>query len=104
MLNASINALLISSQDNVAVALVALHKGQCAVYSIPGTNMCGNTLLNEDVPVYHKFSIRMIEKNANIYKYGEIIGTAYYQIEEGQHVHLHNVLDKRGQLVLEGKT
>ncbi len=97
------NALLIDAKDNVAVALSKLEAGDRAVYLIPGTDQYCVTVIKETIPIYHKFSIREIRKNGEILKYGETIGTANSVIEEGRHVHLHNVLDKRGQLVLEGR-
>lgn len=98
-----INSLLISEKDNVAVVLEKMNPGDVACYHIPGTSEVGRTFVCEEIQQYHKVSIKEIKKDERILKYGEIIGSAYCDIAPGKHVHLHNVKDKRNQLVLEGR-
>ena len=41
--------------------------------------------------------MKKISKGENLIKYGEAIGQATQDIEEGQHVHVHNVESLRGR-------
>ena len=75
------NWIQINEQDNVAVALVALGKGE---------NACGVTLV-EDIPAGHKFALSDIPKGENIIKYGSPIGHATADIPAGAWVHTQNV-------------
>ena len=46
---------------------------------------------NETIPAGHKYALRDIAKGEYIIKYGEIIGRATQDIEQGEWVHTHNV-------------
>jgi altronate hydrolase len=77
----------IHKNDNVAVALQPLLKGtayQLAAHQDPVT------LLN-DIPFTHKVAIRAIAKGEPVIKYGSPIGSAMADIQEGEHVHIHNI-------------
>jgi len=69
--------------DNVVVALKPLGRGQ----QLPEED----TLLLDDIPDGHKASVRRIPAGAPVIKYGQIIGFASSDIEQGRHVHTHNV-------------
>ena len=98
-----INALVVSAGDNVAVALQPLSPGEKAAFRMPGEEEIRRVTVTDPIPVYHKFAVTSIPKDGKILKYGETIGTAFCDIAAGQHVHLHNVKDKRNHLVLEGR-
>ena len=51
-----------------------------------------------DIPIYHKFAIRDMQKGEPVVKYGEHIGLAARDIQAGEHVHTHNVENHREQL------
>jgi altronate dehydratase small subunit len=57
--------------------------------------------LNQAIPFGHKFAIKKITKGEKVIKYGEMIGRATQSIEEGDHVHVHNVESMRGRGDLE---
>ena len=73
--------LKIDINDNVAVALTNLNKGD---------NIDGIILL-DDIKQGHKFALRDINKDENIIKYGYPIGHASKDIKKGQHVHSFNL-------------
>ena len=74
-------AIIINESDNVAVALCNLKKGEAIL---------GITLL-QDIPEKHKFSIKDINENESVIKYGYPIGKATESIATGMHVHSHNL-------------
>lgn len=73
--------IVISPNDSVAVALVALSKGEEAE----------GVVLAEDIEKGHKFALKNIEKGQQVIKYGEVIGRATADIKAGQHIHSHNM-------------
>lgn len=79
------NALLINTNDNVAVCLEAVNAGdefQIAGKTIKAIN---------PIPVGHKIAIASISTNQDIIKYGAPIGHATQTIFVGEHVHSHNL-------------
>ena len=91
------NSILISPNDNVAVAIYALNKGDTAVFK-KQTGEDQKILISNTIPVYHKFSIKNIKKGEPIIKYGEHIGIASSDIRIGEHVHINNVTSCRENL------
>ncbi|MDR2738649.1 MAG: altronate dehydratase family protein [Treponema sp.] len=77
----------INENDNVAVALAPLKKGE----SLPSPS--GGTVLTaeDDIPGGHKIALADIERGDRIIKYGLPIGAASARIRRGSHVHTHNV-------------
>ena len=73
--------IIINENDNVAVALTNLAKGE--VYN--------DVTLLEDITQGHKFALKDFKKGENIIKYGYPIGRATSDIKKGEHVHEHNV-------------
>ena len=71
--------------DNVAVALVHLDAGETIVLENE------TVVLKEEIKQGHKFSLKEFKENENIIKYGDPIGHATKQIEQGCHVHVHNL-------------
>ncbi len=82
--------LKIEAKDNVAVALRALSKGTSV------SSGSERVTLVDDIPAYHKFAVHAIAKGAGVVKYGERIGDATADIAPGEHVHVHNVMSRRG--------
>lgn len=81
--------LILHKDDNVAVALADLKKGQEVDAELNGERI-KFTLIN-DIPFGHKVAIRSIQAGEFIVKYGEVIGVATRDIKVGEHVHVHNV-------------
>jgi altronate dehydratase small subunit len=82
-------AIRLDARDNVAVATDALAAGEEVAFD------GGSVTLADAIPVGHKFAIDAIERDAHVYKYGEVIGIAIRSIPAGAHVHVHNVLSAR---------
>jgi len=86
------NVLVISPNDDVAVALSDLPKG--TPLSTDGRALNIETL--EAIPFGHKVAIKPLAKHDEIIKYGASIGIATEQIAPGEHVHIHNLQSVRG--------
>lgn len=89
------NATIISAEDNVAVAIEAIQKGEKVYY---GQEQAAACIAQENIPIYHKIAIRPIATGDKICKYGEHIGEALCDIPQGAHVHVHNVASVRENL------
>jgi altronate hydrolase len=79
------DALLIHSDDNVAVALRALAVGEQV--EVGGLRVT----INQPVASGHKFALADIAAGEKVRKFGWPIGAAIAAIEAGDHVHSHNV-------------
>ena len=91
--------MIIDPQDNVAVAIEPIAKGDTATYVCESKEFSLPVL--EDITIYHKLAIQDIPKGKPVVKYGEHIGIAACDIKAGEHVHVHNVESHRENL--EGK-
>lgn len=83
----------INQNDNVAVALRPLNKGE--VLQAAETAVT----LMEDIPQGHKFAMREIKSGEEVVKYGFRIGFAKEDIQPGQWVHVHNVKTALGDVL-----
>lgn len=90
------NAKMIDSKDNVAVAIEPIPKGGTVTYSLEGREI--SLTARQDITIYHKIAVRDIAKGEPIVKYGEHIGFASGEIKSGDHVHVHNVEERRENL------
>ncbi len=78
-------ALQVHQNDNVAVAISTLEKGNDI--TVEGATI---NLLSE-IPAGHKFALTDIKEGVDIIKYGFRIGKAKADITKGEWVHEHNV-------------
>ncbi|NCO32300.1 MAG: altronate dehydratase [Armatimonadetes bacterium] len=78
-------SLLLKPADDVAVVIAALDAG---VEVVIGTTTC---VLKQCIPVGHKISVREIQKDKPVRKYGQVIGFATERISAGCHIHTHNL-------------
>ena len=85
----NLNAILIHESDNVVTVTTDLKKGDTLLFQ-RGDDVIELVVL-EDVPVFHKVAIADIEKDAPVYKYGQLIGKVVMSIAKGNHVHDHNI-------------
>lgn len=46
------------------------------------------------IPYGHKIALRAIKRGGKVIKYGVTIGIASQPISAGEHVHVHNVLER----------
>jgi altronate dehydratase small subunit len=88
-------AILIDKKDNVATALCELKKGDSIDVGIEGYTL--TTVLSQDIPFGHKYALKDIRQGEAVIKYGEAIGLATKQIQQGEHVHVHNVESQKGR-------
>ena len=86
-----IEAVVLNPGDNIGVALVGLKSG--ASVKIYGQET--RIKITGPVPYQHKFSITPINAGEEIIKDGVVIGKATQDIEQGQHVHTHNMTGLR---------
>lgn len=78
--------LIISPGDSVAVAIRSLSAGE--EFPLDGTMV----RCLEDIPLGHKMAIRPMAREAQVLKCGVPIGLARRPIENGEHVHTHNLV------------
>jgi len=92
-------AIMMNEKDNVATLLAEVDKNDMVQVVVGGS--LKEVRMEGKIQFGHKFAIREINKGENVIKYGEPIGQATQDIEEGQHVHVHNVesLRARGDLL-----
>jgi len=88
-------AIIMNEKDNVATLLADVGKNNAVQVMVGGRLM--EVRMQGKIQFGHKFAIRKINKGENVIKYGEAIGQATQDIEEGQHVHVHNVESLRAQ-------
>lgn len=88
------DAIVFSKKDNVATAIKNLSKDQEVIVSFEDITL--RIKLNHDIPFGHKFAIKDIHQDSEVYKYGEPIGIATQNIKTGDYVHVHNVSGRRG--------
>ena len=81
-----LSVLKINENDNVAVAVNAISKGEI-INSL-------DIKAEDDIPAGHKIAICDIDKGKEIIKYGFPIGVSKNDIKKGQWVHTHNVKTK----------
>jgi len=81
------NIIRIHPQDNVAVAVVPIARGDW----VTGTGMEGLPAVT-DIPRHHKVALADIAPDAPIVKYGEAIARARTAIRVGEWVHTHNII------------
>ena len=81
-------AIRINKNDNVAVALEPLEKGEKIIISDR------ELFLSDEIPQGHKFTISKLERGEDIIKYGYPIGTLQEDVKEGTWIHTHNLKTK----------
>jgi len=89
------NAVMIKPIDNVATALEFIPAN--AIVTLTCQDKRLSVKVEKDIEFGHKFAIKLISKEANIVKYGEVIGRTIQDIEPGEHVHIHNIEGIRGR-------
>lgn len=89
------NAILIDPEDNIAVAIDNLKKGQTAI--VKGVDFSEKISLIQDIPFGHKLALTALQEDKEVIKYGEVIGVTMRNIEKGEYVHDHNIKGIRGK-------
>ncbi len=76
------NIIKLNQKDNIGIAPMDIPKNVNINIGIKSANK---------IPYGHKISLRKIKKGEFIFKYGQKIGMSLSDIEEGDHVHSHNL-------------
>ncbi|MEZ5592597.1 MAG: UxaA family hydrolase [Gammaproteobacteria bacterium] len=91
------DAIVLDPKDNVATALRHLSQGEQIRVQLGDKHITLTT--REAIPLCHKLAIADIAPQAEVLKYGLVIGQATAPISTGQHVHIHNIASQRAQSV-----
>ena len=88
------NGLLIDERDNVLTVIEPVKAGDLVTYHslVDGVK---SIEARTDIPIYHKISIKNVDIDEPLIKYGETIGFAVVSIIAGDHVHTHNIEGRR---------
>ncbi|MGE8081256.1 UxaA family hydrolase [Peribacillus loiseleuriae] len=90
-----VSCIVMSQNDNVVTLLRSVKEGEVLTFTIEDSTCTLTT--KEDVGFGHKLALKRIGNGETISKYGESIGVATTTIEEGEHVHVHNLIGVRGR-------
>jgi hypothetical protein len=88
------NALAIHPDDNVAVALDDIASG--AQVRVRSEGRVTELVASQPINLGHKVALVDLAPGDAIVKYGETIGVASAPIAKGHHVHVHNLVSRRG--------
>ena len=89
------DALVVHPDDDVAVALRDVQAG--ATVDVRRAGAIIRVTVTQDVPLGHKVALHAIAVGEPLRKYGEYIGVATAPIAPGSHVHVHNMVSRRGR-------
>jgi len=90
-----IRAVIMDPKDNVATLLSDVEVGAIVVVTSADGKVVKEVEAVQSIPFGHKIAITRIGRKELVLKYGEVIGEATEPIEEGEHVHVHNVKSLR---------
>lgn len=85
-----INALMMEETDNVVTCVADIKKGDTVVYR-RGDGYC-TVEAKEDIPYCHKIALVSFEEDAQVVKYGEMIGRTVRPVGEGCLIDHHNII------------
>jgi len=91
----SVRAVVMNPKDNVATLLSDVEVGAVVVVTSADGKVVKKVEAVRSIPLGHKIAITRIGRKELVLKYGEVIGEATEPIEEGEHVHVHNVKSLR---------
>lgn len=87
------NGILLNDSDNVVTTLRKIY----AQGYINAAGLDQKLFIKEVIPGGHKAARCFIAAGSPVIKYGKKIGRAVKDIEEGEHVHTHNIISCRGK-------
>lgn len=92
----SIDFVVHDDGDSVGVVVVeGIEAGQTLTGWIMNQNKTIEFAVKDAIPIGHKLAIRDLAVNDTVIKYGEDIGHVVAAIQQGEHLHVHNVKTKR---------
>jgi len=89
--------IIMNSLDNVVTALEDIAEGEEIEYKIGKKKY--SLKVKQFIPKGHKVAIKSINAGEKIIKYGVPVGQAKFDIEIGEHVHIHNVRSLRTEVI-----
>ena len=87
------DAIILNRNDNVATSLKNLNLNEKIILKIEDNFV--HFTVKDSIKIFHKFSLKIINKGDKIYKYGEVIGIATEEIRRGKLVHINNIVSLR---------
>jgi altronate dehydratase small subunit len=88
--------IVMDRQDNVATVLNRISPGEEIQILDSQMTPIGTVKSVTAIPFGHKISLAVLENDADIIKYGEVIGKSTASIVLGDYVHIHNVISIEG--------
>ena len=85
----TIRGIHLNDMDTCVTLAGDAEKGDTVSFAEGGSNRM--IISKEDIPKWHKIAVKSVKKGEEIYKYGAVIGIAAEDIEEGRHIHVHNI-------------
>jgi len=91
----NIQALVLNEKDNVATAISDIKNNSNIIMQYPD-GFKKEIQVKDDIPQYHKIALLVIPRDEQILKFGYLIARSTKEIEQGKHVHTHNVTSEKG--------
>tara|TARA_R110002124_G_scaffold49691_7_gene145464 strand:+ start:2817 stop:3128 length:312 start_codon:yes stop_codon:yes gene_type:complete len=88
-------AVRLHSDDTVAVVVQSIRTGSEVTITGPGSAL--SVIAGEDIPCYHKLSLRPTQPGEPVVRNGIVIGNATQAIKAGDWVHTHNLVSLRAR-------
>lgn len=86
---------VIAPQDNVGTVVGS---GGEATQTLPIIGAVDGTIqLKSPIPHGHKLALSSLPRDAEVVKYGVVIGRLVHAVNAGEHVHTHNLESLRGR-------
>ena len=87
------DAVLLDEADQVATVLHPIEPGMTVLIAAPKRQF--QIIATETIPTFHKIAIQPLSKASAVLKYGDSIGVLISDVDEGAHVHIHNLHSRR---------
>ncbi len=85
-------AIMINARDNTATLFGEAQAGEPVSVVRGSGEAVQEVIARQMIPVGHKIALKEIGEGEQVFKYGETIGVATRAIQEGEHVHVQNVV------------
>ena len=83
------DAIILKLNDNVGTSIKSLKNNTKIILKLE--EELTSFVIKDDIKLCHKFSLIQIRRGDKIFKYGEVIGVATDDIDQGNLVHIHNI-------------
>ena len=83
------DAIILTLNDNVGTSIKSLKNNTKIILKLE--EELTSFVIKDDIKLCHKFSLIQIRRGDKIFKYGEVIGVAIDDIDQGNLVHTHNI-------------